>query len=108
MSTSETSAAMAVNTAARDAAPGSLKITPITDAVGAHVHGVDLARVDARTAAHIEAAFDRYGALLFRNQTLAAADLVRFSRHFGDLDEAPVNEAGKTAVDGHPEVYVVS
>jgi len=36
------------------------------------------------------------------------ADLVAFSRRFGDLDFAPVQEAGRTSTDGFPEIYVVS
>ena len=31
-----------------------------------------------------------------------------FSRRFGDLDEAPVQESGRRFVEGHPEIYVVS
>jgi taurine dioxygenase len=33
---------------------------------------------------------------------------VNFSRRFGDLDEAPVQETGQRFVEGHPEIYVVS
>ncbi len=32
----------------------------------------------------------------------------RFSRRFGELDWAPVQETGRRFVDGHPEIYVVS
>jgi taurine dioxygenase len=46
--------------------------------------------------------------LLFRSQTLSDDDLVAFSRRFGDLDEAPVQETGQRFVAGHPEIYVVS
>jgi taurine dioxygenase len=34
--------------------------------------------------------------------------LVAFSRRFGELDLAPVQENGRAYVDGYPEVYVVS
>ena len=46
--------------------------------------------------------------LLFRDQELTDEDLVAFSRRFGDLDEAPVQETGQRFVAGHPEIYVVS
>jgi Probable taurine catabolism dioxygenase len=46
--------------------------------------------------------------LLFRDQVLSDDDLVAFSRRFGDLDEAPVQETGRRFVEGHPEIYVVS
>ena len=39
---------------------------------------------------------------------MSPQDLVAFSRRLGDLDEAPVNKAGKTVVAGLPELYVVS
>ncbi len=80
----------------------------ITPSLGVEVQGVDLKNVDEIEAATIEALFIKHSALLFRGQRLEAHDLVRFSRFFGNLDEAPVNEAGKTAVEGFPEVYVIS
>jgi len=80
----------------------------ITPSLGVEVQGVDLKNVDEVQAATIEALFIQHSALLFRGQRLEAHDLVRFSRFFGELDEAPVNEAGKTAVEGFPEVYVIS
>jgi len=46
--------------------------------------------------------------LLFRDQALSDDDLVAFSRRFGELDEAPVQETGQRFVEGHPEIYVVS
>jgi taurine dioxygenase len=35
-------------------------------------------------------------------------DLIAFSRRFGELDFAPVQENGRRFVEGHPEIYVVS
>jgi len=84
------------------------EISPITPSLGVELQGVDLKNVDEFQAATIEVFFNQHSALLFRGQRLEAHDLVRFSRYFGDLDEAPVNEAGKTAVEGYPEVYVIS
>ena len=37
-----------------------------------------------------------------------AESFVTFSKMFGDLDHAPQMENGKTAVDGFPEIYIVS
>ncbi len=84
------------------------KTRPVTPALGVEVLGVDLKNVDEIKATTIDNLFNQHSALLFRNQRLEARDLVRFSRYFGELDEAPVNEAGKTAVEGLPEVYVIS
>jgi len=80
----------------------------ITPCLGVEVQGVDLKNVDNVQAQAIEALFNQHCALLFRDQKLEACDLVRFSGYFGDLDGAPVNEEGKTAVEGYPEIYVVS
>lgn len=81
---------------------------PITAAVGLEIRGIDLKQVGGDEAAEIDRLFGRHGALLFRDQSLEIEDVLRFSRHFGALDEAPVNENGKTAVEGYPELYVIS
>jgi len=79
------------------------------DAVlGAQIDGVDLRAIDGETFAAIHRAWLERQVLLFRNQTLGDADLVAFSRRFGDLDQAPVQETGRRFVEGIPEIYVVS
>src|SRR5262249_1002003 len=35
-------------------------------------------------------------------------DLIAFSRRFGELDHAPIQETGRRFVEGYPEIYVVS
>ena len=35
-------------------------------------------------------------------------DLIGFSRRFGELDPAPIQETGRRFVEGHSEIYVVS
>ena len=88
-----------------DSNPGLKPLTPNT---GVEVTGIDLAHVSKVEMDFILDAFNTYGALLFRDQQLSNDDLIGFSRHLGDLDEAPVNENGKTAVPGLPELYVIS
>jgi taurine dioxygenase len=83
-------------------------LRPIAAALGMEVSGVDLREVDDAQARRIASLFYEHSALLFRDQKLEPAHLVRFSRYLGALDEAPVNEGGKTAVAGYPEIYVVS
>jgi len=83
-------------------------VRAITPSLGVEVQGVNLRNVDEAQATTIGDLFNQHSALLFRDQQLEASDLVRFSSFFGELDEAPVNEAGKTAVEGYPEVYVIS
>ena len=50
----------------------------------------------------------RHLVLLFRDQDLSAAGQVAFSRRFGDLDLAPVDEYGRKHMEGFPEILVVS
>jgi taurine dioxygenase len=83
-------------------------VRPLSAAIGAEVAGVDLARLDEPTFEAIREAWHAHAVLLFRDQRLGDAELIAFSRRFGALDHAPVNENGKTFVQGHPELYVVS
>ena len=85
-----------------------LRVRPTGAALGAEVQEVDLRALDDETFAAIYRAWLDYQVLLVRDQTLTDDDLVAFSRRFGDLDEAPVQETGKRFVEGYPEIYVVS
>ena len=84
------------------------QVRPINPAVGAEITGVDVARLTDAQFEVIEKAWYAHSALLIRGQRLTDAELIAFSRRFGELDMPPVNENGKTFVAGHPEIYVVS
>jgi taurine dioxygenase len=75
---------------------------------GAEVVCPDLRTITAADFAALHQAWIDYQVLLFRAQTLSDLDLIAFSRRFGDLDHAPVQENGQRFVDGMPEIYVVS
>lgn len=83
-------------------------VEPLTDGVGAHLSNVDLKNLSKAECDKIEEVFNSHSALLIKNQSLGVDDLIAFSKRLGDLDEAPVNENGRTAIDGYPELYVVS
>ena len=85
-----------------------MRIRALADTVGAAIEDVRLDRLDDASFGAIREALDLHGGLLFRDQSLEPADLVAFSRRFGELDHAPVMENGRTAVDGYPEIYIVS
>ena len=85
-----------------------LTIRPVTPAVGAEISGVNLSRLSDADFVQIEHAWNRYGALLFRDQQINDDDLLAFSRRFGDLDPPPVQEHGRQSPEGYPDVYVVS
>jgi alpha-ketoglutarate-dependent taurine dioxygenase len=92
--------------ASRDA--GRVRIRPTGAALGAEIQDVDLRALNEELFDAIHRAWLDHQVLLFRDQTLTDEDLVNFSRRFGDLDEAPVQETGQRFVEGHPEIYVVS
>lgn len=83
-------------------------VTPLSNAVCAEVAGVDLANLSDGHFDAIYAAWLDHSAVLIRNQHLTDDDLLAFSRRFGGLDFSPVMESGRTAVDGKPEIYVIS
>src|SRR5580698_7136378 len=84
------------------------EIIPTGAALGAEIQSVDLKNFsDADFTAIHRAWLDRL-VLLFRGEHLSDADLIAFSRRFGALDWAPVQESGRRFVEGYPEIYVVS
>jgi taurine dioxygenase len=76
--------------------------------LGAEISGVDLRRIDAAGFAALHRAWLDHLVLLVRDQTLDDAELIAFSRRFGDLDLAPIQETGRRFVEGLPELYIVS
>ena len=85
-----------------------MEVIPSGRALGAEIAGMDLRLIDDRAFAAIHRAWLNHQVLLFRAQSLSDDDLIRFSRRFGELDWAPVQETGRRFVEGHPEIYVVS
>jgi taurine dioxygenase len=76
--------------------------------LGAEIRGVDLRRLGDDAFATIHRAWLENLVLLFRGQHLSDAELIAFSRRFGELDLAPVQESGRRFVEGMPEIYIVS
>ena len=83
-------------------------VIPTGAALGAGIRGVDLRAVDDTVFAAIHRAWLDHQVLLFRDQRLGDQDLIRFSRLFGALDQAPIQENGRRFVEGCPEIYIVS
>ena len=63
--------------------PGSPELRPLGDKLGSQAVGIDLSRLDDDTFAWIERAFAEHPVLVFREQTLGAADIAAFGRRFG-------------------------
>ena len=83
-------------------------VVPTGGGLGAEIRGVDLRRLGDNAFAAIQQAWLDNLVLLFRGQQLTDAELVAFSRRFGELDLAPVQESGRRFVEGIPELYIVS
>jgi len=85
-----------------------MTVIPSGAALGAEIQNVDLKSLSDREFDEIHRAWLDHLVILFRGQQLALEDLIAFSRRFGELDWAPVQETGRRFVEGHPEIYVVS
>jgi taurine dioxygenase len=96
------------DTIARDTAQDMLNVVPTSAVLGAEVLGSDLKSLDEAQFAAFKRAWHQHEVLLVRGQTLSDQDLVTFSRRFGHLDWAPVQETGRRFVEGIPEIYIVS
>jgi taurine dioxygenase len=83
-------------------------VVPTGGGLGAEIRGVDLRRLRADGFAEIHRAWLDNSVLLFRDQELTDAELIAFSRRFGELDLAPIQETGRRFVEGIPELYIVS
>jgi taurine dioxygenase len=83
-------------------------VIPSGKALGAEIQGVDLRAVSTHDFESIHQAWLDHSVLLFRGQKLTDDDLIAFSKMFGELDFAPIQETGRRFVEGHPEIYVVS
>jgi taurine dioxygenase len=76
--------------------------------LAAEVRGVDLRNVSDEDFAAIHRLWIEHLVLLFRGQTLDDDQLLAFSRRFGELDWAPIQETGRRFVEGKPEIYIIS
>lgn len=86
----------------------TMRVTPTGGPLGADIDDVDLRALAEADFEAINRAWLEHLVLRFRGQSLNDGELIAFSRRFGDLDFAPVQESGRRFVEGHPEIYVVS
>jgi len=70
----------------------SIKVEPLTCAIGAELANVNLgdAARDPALVAEIRALLLRHKVLFFRDQDITRAEHVAFARHFGQLEDHPV------------------
>ncbi len=95
-------------TSARRAAASAVDVIPTGAALGGTLSGVDLRELDDAAFLRVMQAWHDHSVVLVREQALTDQELIAFSRRFGDLDWAPVQETGRRFVEGVPEIYIVS
>jgi taurine dioxygenase len=84
----------------------SIDIRPSGAPVGAVVTGIDLSQpIPDAVFARIQAAYERYGVLVFRGQSLREPELIAFTARFGPLYTYPFNDY---AHRDHPEMLILS
>src|SRR4051812_5721331 len=71
---------------------GSIRVEPLTCAIGAELSNVDLgaASREPALAAEIRALLVEHKVLFFRDQDITRTEHVAFARHFGELEDHPV------------------
>jgi taurine dioxygenase len=72
--------------------PDSIRVEPLTCAIGAELSNVNLgvASRSPELVAEIRALLLKHKVLFFRDQDITRAEHVAFARHFGDLEDHPV------------------
>ncbi|MDC0033679.1 TauD/TfdA family dioxygenase [Alphaproteobacteria bacterium] len=88
----------------------TIKIEPLSDAVGARITGIDLRNdMDASAFQTVHKAWLDYQVLVFSGQELGEEDQVRFTAHFGELGgrNRKVPTAEGTNVT-HPGIMLIS
>src|SRR5580658_9649234 len=86
----------------------AITVLPSGKPLGAEIRRVNLRAISGADFAAIQKAWNDHSVLLFRDQQLTDEDLIAFSRRFGGLDLAPIQETGRRFVEGYPEIYIVS
>jgi len=83
----------------------TIEVTPLAGALGAEIHGVDLATgLTADTVAEIRRAWLAHLVVFFRDQTLDADAFMAFARTIGE----PVEYPFVRGIDGYPEIIAVA
>src|SRR5258708_1460274 len=93
---------------AGDVNGGPIDLLPTGAVLGAEIRSIDLKDLGELQFAALKRAWHDHQVILVRGQTLSDQNLIAFSRRFGDLDWAPVQETGRRFVEGLPEIYIVS
>src|SRR5215470_19768505 len=89
----------AETTSARRSAAAAFEAIPTGAVLGVEIKAGDLRTLDDISFARVVKTWHDHSVVLFRDQALSDHDLVAFSRCFGDLDIAPIQENGRRFVE---------
>lgn len=73
--------------------------------LGHELRGVNVATLTDAQFAEVEQAYDQYGVVVFREQSLSPDEQIAFSRRFGELDRYILDRYNLAS---HPQIFVVS
>lgn len=82
-----------------------MQISPLSDALGAEISGIDVADLDQATFEAVRDAFHQYQVVVFRDQKLSVDDHIKFSRRFGDME---IHISTDNLLKDHPEILLVT
>lgn len=84
----------------------AIRVTPLTEAIGAEVDGVDLSQaVEGEVFGQIYQAHLDHGVLLFRGQDITPEQHIAFSGRFGEHE---IHVMSQFLLPGYPELLLVS
>ena len=83
-----------------------IAVSPLSEAIGARIEGVDLSRaLDAETFGEIQGALFEHAIIVVPGQTLGEDDQERFCRYFGELEMV---RSGQALGRDHPAVLMIT
>ena len=82
-----------------------MQIDRLSDALGAEISGIDVARLDVAGFGAVCDAFHEHQVVVFRDQELSVEDHIAFSRRFGDLE---IHISTDNLLKDHPEILLVT
>jgi len=81
----------------------TVEVKPIAGALGAEVHGVDLANMNDHEFSDVHQAFLDHCVVFFRDQAMTPKQQVQFARRFGDIHYHPFIQG----LDEQPEIIEI-
>lgn len=81
----------------------SIEVKPIAGALGAELHGIDLANLTDDDFADVHDAFLAHQVIFFREQTLTPVEQIGFAKRFGDIHLHPYMQG----LPDHPEILEI-